>query len=64
MNDDLDEIDPVVEAVAMAIRDTVADRSRWGLPWTKLPHRLRSEYREEAKAAIAAYKKVLPCQSD
>lgn len=64
MTDDLDDIDeadvdPVVEVVAMAIRATVSDRSRWGLPWEKLPHRLRAEYREEARAAIAAYKRAI-----
>jgi hypothetical protein len=56
----MDTEEEIIEAVAMAIRSTVADRSRWGKPWEKLPERLRADYREEAVAAIAAHRRMLP----
>lgn len=58
--DDDEEIDMVVEAVAMAIRQTCCDRRRFGKDWDKLPRRLREDYRAEARAAIAAHNRVLP----
>jgi hypothetical protein len=57
--DDEEEIDQIVEPVARAIRSTCADRSRWGVDWERLPRRLREDYRAEARAAIAAYRKVI-----
>jgi hypothetical protein len=51
--------DPAVEAVAMAIRQTCCDRLRWGKPWEHLPQRVREDYRNEARAAIEAYRKVI-----
>jgi hypothetical protein len=59
---DDEDVDPVIETVAIAIRDAVCNRlgvggrPGQGRPWANLPAQLRVSYREEAVAAITAYK--------
>lgn len=43
-----------IEAAAQAIRAEFADRAGRGRPWSALPEHLKSQYRAEAAAALAA----------
>jgi hypothetical protein len=43
-----------IEAAAMAIRETFANRSGRGAPWHALPEHIKNQYRAEARTALKA----------